>query len=328
MFSGHLKNQLLFRLLLLLVSRELLVLGQEVPPSETTLIFYFGPNYNNSARYQLSDAADIVKNPHFDKPKTHIYLHGFGESQDSESIHVIVDAYLKRKDINLITVDWAKAAGANYFDAAFHNIEVLAPVLADAILNLYKAGIDRKNLEVVAHSLGAQLAGMTGRQVILKTTGRKIYRMAVLDAALPLFFPPFLPTVNQNDAEHLQTIHTDIGTYGQITPLGHVDFWPNGGRQGQPGCPQPPIIPLSPQDLCSHQRSWRFWAESVANANGTEPKFLGFPAQSYARFLTAGKGNLKNKPIEMGINCPLNAKGSYYLRTNSQPLFARGIDGY
>ncbi|XP_055838377.1 pancreatic triacylglycerol lipase-like [Episyrphus balteatus] len=184
------------------------------------------------------------------------------------------------------------------------------------------------DLTVVAHSLGSQLAGMTGRAVILKSNGTKIYRMAVLDAAFPLFFPPFLPTVNQKDAEHLQSIHTDIGTYGQPISIGHVDFWPNGGRQGQPGCPQGLIVPLSPEDLCSHQRSWRFWAESVANSNEDKPKFLGFPSRSYLQFLTAGKANLKNKPVEMGINCPISASGNYYLKTNSQPPFARGMDGY
>ena len=75
--------------------------------------------------YKLSDAAEIPKNFHFNRNQTHLYLHGWRENQTSESIYVIVDAYSKRKDINLITVDWGKAAGEDYFDAAFTNIELV-----------------------------------------------------------------------------------------------------------------------------------------------------------------------------------------------------------
>ncbi|XP_055917530.1 pancreatic triacylglycerol lipase-like [Eupeodes corollae] len=325
------KNSLLHYLSLLLVlqgSMEFVV--GKVAPNETTLIFYYGPQFEDSMRYELSDATEILKNPHFNaKGQIHLYLHGFKESQDSESVHIVVESYLKRKDINIITVDWAKAAGEQYVEAATKNIELLGVALSEVIMKLYNAGIDRKNLNVVAHSLGAQLAGKIGRNIILKSNGTdKIYRMAVLDAAFPLFFPGFLQTVNKNDAEFLQAIHTDIGTYGQPFTIGHVDFWPNGGRQGQPGCPQGIIIPLSKEDLCSHHRSWRFWAESVADVNDSSPKFLGFPSGTYLQFLAAGKGNLKNKPVEMGINCPMSARGNYYLKTNSQSPFARGMDGY
>ncbi|XP_055839774.1 pancreatic triacylglycerol lipase-like [Episyrphus balteatus] len=155
-------------------------------------------------------------------------------------------------------------------------------------------------------------------------------RFIVLDASYPLFLPLpfFLTTVNKNDAEFVQAIHTEVGTFGQPFSLGHVDFWPNGGR-AQPGCSNGLLIfPFSDADICGHRRSWRFWAESVANLNNSEPTFLGFPAFSYLTFLLDGEDNLEKKTVEMGINCPMSAKGNYYLKTNSRSPFAKGKDGY
>lgn len=39
-----------------------------------------------------------------------------------------------------------------------------------------------------------------------------------------------------NDAEFVDVIHTDGGLLGFPIPLGHADFYPNGGRGLQPGC--------------------------------------------------------------------------------------------
>ncbi|XP_055839777.1 pancreatic triacylglycerol lipase-like [Episyrphus balteatus] len=286
------------------------------------------PTFNDSERYNLSDARDILNNPNFKSGQTHLYIHGHGEFQGDNGSHVIVEAYLHRNDINLIALDWDKGAEEIYFESII-NVKLLAPVVADAILDLFEAGLDRKDLMVVAHSLGSQLAGRIGRQIISKTNGQmKIHRMAVLDPAFPLYYPIISTSVNKNDADHLQVIHTDILTYGQPTSLGHVDFWPNGGLQGQPGCPNGILVPFSEEDLCSHQRSWRFWAESVENALGNKKKFLGFPGKNYVTFLIKGKDNLKSKPVLMGVDCPLSAKGDYFLKTNSEYPFAMGLDGY
>ncbi|XP_055839374.1 lipase member I-like [Episyrphus balteatus] len=315
MFSKILKYCLLLNFNLLLVSQEV---AARVEAYETTLIFYYGPKFTDFQRYKLSNAAEILYNPHFKYGETHLYLHGWHESQTMPDIQTIVDAYLKRNDINLIVVDWGKAAAERYVEASFKNIELLAPVLADSILDLYRAGIHRKDLRVVAHSLGAQLAGMTSRHIMWKSNGNiKIHRLELLDAAFPLFFLGILPKVNKNDADFVQAIHTGSGTYGQPKPIGHVDFWPNYGRK-QPGCSNRLIvIPFTMEDLCSHQRSWRFWAESVANVYGTNPRFLALPFSNAYNTI----------PTEMGINCPISARGNKWLRTNNEPLFARGKYG-
>lgn len=38
------------------------------------------------------------------------------------------------------------------------------------------------------------------------------------------------------DAAFVDVIHTDGGIFGFPNPLGHADFYPNGGKPPQPGC--------------------------------------------------------------------------------------------
>lgn len=41
--------------------------------------------------------------------------------------------------------------------------------------------------------------------------------------------------IDSTDAEYVEIIHTDTRSFGFGDPIGHTDFYPNGGF-GQPGC--------------------------------------------------------------------------------------------
>lgn len=50
--------------------------------------------------------------------KTVLYIHGYMEAPSQESVNVIVNAYLKRNDHNILVLDWSSLADGNYlFDA-------------------------------------------------------------------------------------------------------------------------------------------------------------------------------------------------------------------
>ena len=72
----------------------------------------------------------------------------------------------------------------------------------------------------------------------------------------------------------VDVIHTDGGILGASISTGTVDFWPNGGAE-QPGC-----IPKN-EPLCNHQRSWQFFAESVASP---ERSFYAVRCDNYKHF--------------------------------------------
>lgn len=70
----------------------------------------------------MEKAEDILQHSRFDKSKkTVMYFHGYIESMEVESVHVIADAYLKRGDHNIIILDWAQLADGNYLLEAVPN---------------------------------------------------------------------------------------------------------------------------------------------------------------------------------------------------------------
>lgn len=58
-----------------------------------------------------------------------------------------------------------------------------------------------------------------------------------MDPALPLFGPESNNRrLHPSDAAFVDVIHTDGGLFGNAEPMGHADFYPNGGHALQPGC--------------------------------------------------------------------------------------------
>lgn len=153
----------------------------------------------------------------------------------------------------------------------------------------------------------------------------KLRRITALDPAFPPFYPGlFFKPLNKKDADFVQIIHTDAWLYGAPVSTGTVDFWPNNGKTLQPGCPKRNYKMLTDNDLCSHRRSWFFWAESVANKE--EKSFPALKCKSWDNF-KEGKCD-EDAPIAyMGIDCPLDVSGDYYLQTNGETPFSKGMAG-
>lgn len=62
--------------------------------------------------------------------------------------------------------------------------------------------------------------------------------------------------LNRNDGQHVETIHTDGGLLGIFDRIADADFYPNGGRNPQPGC----WI-----STCSHSRAYELFAATIHN---------------------------------------------------------------
>lgn len=123
----------------------------------------------------------------------------------------------------------------------------MATKMSEVILDWVDEGLDIEKFHIVGHSLGAQMAGLIGRNAHRKSEGEtQIIRITGLDPAFPAFYPPIGATpINKHDAVFVDIIHTDAWIYGAPKSTGTVDFWPNGGKTLQPGCPRRNYKPLS-----------------------------------------------------------------------------------
>lgn len=115
----------------------------------------------------------------------------------------------------------------------------------------------------------------------------------------------------------VEIIHTNNGDLGLVEPIGHADYYPNGGGLEQPGCGE------DFNHYCAHDRAYMYYAEALIKPNS----LLAVRCRDYDTFL---KGECKNEetvsfPGWSGID--KKARGSYYLRTAHSEPFGLGIEG-
>lgn len=92
------------------------------PTDSTKLYFFYGPNYFDHKIFNYNELQNILNDEKFDSSRsTMLYLHGYAESMASDSVHRIVNAYILRKEHNIIILDWSDAASGNYFVSAVPN---------------------------------------------------------------------------------------------------------------------------------------------------------------------------------------------------------------
>ncbi|XP_028163534.1 uncharacterized protein LOC114355076 [Ostrinia furnacalis] len=164
---------------------------------------------------------------------TVVYFGAFLEQPDDGSGLLVRESYMLRGDSNFIILDLSRLeAGPWYFTAA-ENTWYIGQFAAKFVDYMVSRGLDLNKTHFIGHSLGAQSAGVAGSAL---KSGR-VSRITGLDPALPLFDKlPLSQRLDPSDAKFVDVIHTDAGIFGFKTPIGHVDFYPNGGISPQPGC--------------------------------------------------------------------------------------------
>ncbi|KAJ8704794.1 hypothetical protein PYW08_012114 [Mythimna loreyi] len=210
--------------------------------------------------------------------------------------------YLAAEDVNLIMVDWSIGAGVDYI-VALNNTIRSGEHVARFITWLNSAsGAKLDRYHVIGHSLGAHQAGIIGRHL-----GGGLAYITALDPALPGWITnpsSFRPS----DGVYTEVIHTDAGFSGLLSPVGDVDFYPNGGRN-MPGCST---------SNCSHHRCIFYMAESLISGG-----FTGTSCDILAGALT---GNCTSSDtLKMGgLTAKPGSSGLYYLTTNAEFPFSQG----
>ncbi|KAM9088201.1 lipase member I isoform 2-T2 [Megaptera novaeangliae] len=202
------------------------------PKMEIFLILY---TRNNPSCAESLFEQDNSLNVKFNRRKKTVWLiHGYRPMGSTPPwLQNFVRILLDQDDINIIVVDWNRGATTFFYSRAVKNTRKVAVSLSRYIQTLLKHGASLDNFHFIGVSLGAHISGFVG-----KIFHGQVGRITGLDPAGPQFSgKPSKGKLDYTDANIVDVIHTDTNGLGIKEPLGHIDFYPNGGKK-QPGCPK------------------------------------------------------------------------------------------
>ncbi|XP_062583599.1 pancreatic triacylglycerol lipase-like [Saccostrea cucullata] len=240
----------------------------------------------------------------FDKSKeTDVIIHGYLVDSSLPEIKDLASS-LKKRQHNVLLVDWGRGASINYAQSA-SNVQTVGAYVFQ-ILNKNKIPWDK--VHIIGQGLGAHAAAEAG-----KLSKGKIGRITGLDPASPLFENSTF-AINKGSAQFVDIIHTDARPfgYGMRRPCGHLDIYVNGGRR-QPGCTYNPKKPVRIHKLkkatfgkaCGHLKAVAYYVESIRDnckLRACECTFKKFLASKCSR----------TKCVFWGYDTTKGAKGTYY----------------
>ncbi|XP_059051033.1 pancreatic lipase-related protein 2-like [Achroia grisella] len=259
---------------------------------------------------KINDTMSLRKSNFNFYKKIKVLTHGWVNNGYSPMPESIKEAYLNVSDVNIIVVDWSNAANVNYILASY-NVAMVGRLLTNFLNFLIKEGVSMNDVHLIGHSLGAHVSGIAGAHV----KKGPIFSITGLDPALPLFtFGNKDARLDKHDARHVEVIHTCGGYLGFASPLGHIDFYPNGGTR-QPGCG------FDYRGLCAHNRAHMFFAESIIS----DVPFTGVRCESYDELYYHGSCKGTGETLIMGgFDVHFGKDGIYYLKTNADQPYAIG----
>uniref|UniRef100_A0A1L8EGD6 Putative phospholipase a1-like protein n=1 Tax=Haematobia irritans TaxID=7368 RepID=A0A1L8EGD6_HAEIR len=219
-----------------------------------TVTFYLYTKSNPTTAEKITATSSSIEGSHFDaRHPTRITIHGWTSSKDDYVNSGIRRAYLDKGDYNMITVDWGRARSIDYATSvmAVPGVGKKIASLVDYLVEHH--GLKLEDLEIIGHSLGAHVAGFTGKNI----SKGQAHAIIGLDPALPLYsYDKPAKRLASTDAHYVESIQTNGGTLGFLKPIGKGAFYPNGGKS-QPGCG----VDLA--GSCAHSRAVTYYVEAI-----------------------------------------------------------------
>ncbi|XP_049288867.1 pancreatic triacylglycerol lipase-like [Anopheles funestus] len=256
-------------------------------PEELGVRFVFFNSQNRGIPQHLNqyshylDMPEIINEANINPTKTVYFIsHGFLEKGATKWIETMMNRLLDRDpESTVIVIDWGLGSNPPY-NQAVANIRLVGNIAAHFI-KMMKEQLNMDNLDnvhMIGHSLGAHLSGYTGSTLRNDLEQGLIGRITGLDPAeLAFTETDVLVRLDPSDAQFVDIVHSDATPFvpkiglGLFEPIGHVDFYPNGGFN-QPGCDQTFwkqknrfVSTMFQFFSCSHSRAYTYFSESIIN---------------------------------------------------------------
>ncbi|XP_046968883.1 lipase member H-like [Vanessa cardui] len=272
-------------------------------------------NSNSSIRrkYNYFQTNELAKDPNIDfRKNTMLYVGGFLDSPFFPLASNMAASYenfgynVLRLDTNTFTTVEYPQAARFMRPVGMHTAKMLADLTAQ--------GLDPKKLEILGLSLGAHTASFIAKNYRL-LTGMNISRITALDPAGACFrnLGPE-DRLDKSDADFVETINTNIDEFGMAAPVGHVNFYVNGG-ENQPG----ELFWMMCTSFCSHVRAHAIWKTALRYRDS----FVAIQCDSVQQ--ARNKNCFDRRPVVtnvLGLNVNKTNEGIFYLATtNTYPYF-------
>ncbi|XP_055597894.1 phospholipase A1-like [Uranotaenia lowii] len=280
--------------------------SQQFDAERYVVLRFYSRSNNLSQELSLTNVSQLTGDYGFklERP-TKILIHGWLGSSESEVIEPLAKALLDQDDFNVIAVDWEKGAQTLIYPVARYRVSKVAEVVAAMIEKLLEMGQTPDQFGIIGHSLGAHIAGLSGKRL-----KEKIAYIIGLDPASPLFrYKKHQDRLASTDAQYVEVIHSNGKALGLFRNIGTVDFYPNGGIV-QPGCGW--------SLTCHHERAVHYFKESLKVKDYFANRCAD--VQNLGESCTMGKARLGG--VELGRQ-RLKPSGVYYMLTAATSPFFR-----
>jgi pimeloyl-ACP methyl ester carboxylesterase len=167
---------------------------------------------------------------------TKFIIHGFSHNGIEKWVVDLIDLLVDVADYNVIGVDWSKGNKFPYTQATANTQIVGAEIAKLSKSMIANRGAKAADFHLIGHSLGSHISGYAGERL------EGLGRITGLDPAGPYFEnTDYRVRLDPSDALFVDAIHTDGSAtlflgLGLMQAVGHVDFYPNGGKD-QTDCP-------------------------------------------------------------------------------------------
>ncbi|KAI8422535.1 hypothetical protein MSG28_006340 [Choristoneura fumiferana] len=177
---------------------------------------------------------------------TVFYTFGYRGKVAGPATTSILSAYLATKKRNVVLLDWEDDASSGilglplgYAFSAVPSAIKIGADLGEALVKLARSGMNMTQMHLIGHSLGAHLMAYAGRHT--RENGLVVARITGLDPARALF-----EDNNTLSNSEFAEYYLD---YKQIQNMTNFEK----------------IRTATNRNLCSHDRSWRYFVQSIVS---------------------------------------------------------------